>query len=47
MLRNTKEMLLHAQKEGYAIPAFNIHNLETIQEETISFETESGKSYEF
>ena len=31
MLRNTKEMLLHAQKEGYAIPAFNIHNLETIQ----------------
>lgn len=24
-------MLLNAQKEGYAVPAFNIHNLETIQ----------------
>lgn len=31
LLQNTKEMLLHAQKEGYAVPAFNIHNLETIQ----------------
>ncbi|MCC5910231.1 MAG: tagatose bisphosphate family class II aldolase [Clostridiaceae bacterium] len=31
MLVNTKEMLLKAQKEGYAVPAFNIHNLETIQ----------------
>lgn len=31
MLINTKEMLIHAQKNGYAIPAFNIHNLETIQ----------------
>lgn len=30
-LISTKEMLLKAQKEGYAIPAFNIHNLETIQ----------------
>jgi len=30
-LRNTKEMLLHAQREGYAVPAFNIHNLETIK----------------
>lgn len=30
-LVNTKEMLLKAQKEGYAVPAFNIHNLETIQ----------------
>lgn len=28
---NTKDMLLKAQKEGYAVPAFNIHNLETIQ----------------
>lgn len=30
-LVNTKLMLLHAQKRGYAVPAFNIHNLETIQ----------------
>jgi tagatose 1,6-diphosphate aldolase GatY/KbaY len=30
-LVNTKEMLLNAQNEGYAVPAFNIHNLETIQ----------------
>ena len=28
---STKEMLLMAQKGNYAIPAFNIHNLETIQ----------------
>ncbi|MCY6960575.1 tagatose bisphosphate family class II aldolase [Clostridium brassicae] len=28
---STKEMLLKAQKEGYAVPAFNIHNLETVQ----------------
>lgn len=28
---NTKEMLIKARKEGYAVPAFNIHNLETIQ----------------
>ncbi|GBU10429.1 tagatose-bisphosphate aldolase [Erysipelotrichaceae bacterium] len=28
---NTKTMLLHAQKNQYAVPAFNIHNLETIQ----------------
>lgn len=28
---NTKDMLLKAQKEGYAVPAFNIHNLETMQ----------------
>ena len=28
---STKEMLIRAQKEGYAVPAFNIHNLETIQ----------------
>lgn len=30
-LVNTKAMLLDAQKHGYAIPAFNIHNLETVQ----------------
>lgn len=30
-LRNTKEMLIKARNEGYAVPAFNIHNLETIQ----------------
>lgn len=28
---NTKEMLLDAQQNGYAVPAFNIHNLETAQ----------------
>lgn len=28
---STREMLLKAQREGYAVPAFNIHNLETIQ----------------
>ncbi len=28
---STKEMLKKAQREGYAIPAFNIHNLETLQ----------------
>ncbi|MBP2630435.1 MAG: kbaY [Firmicutes bacterium] len=30
-LSNTKGMILDAQKNGYAVPAFNIHNLETIQ----------------
>jgi len=30
-LVNTKDMLIKAYKEGYAVPAFNIHNLETIQ----------------
>lgn len=30
-LRNTKEMILDAQKNHYAVPAFNIHNLETFQ----------------
>jgi len=30
-LVNTKEMLIKAQRGGYAVPAFNIHNLETIQ----------------
>ena len=28
---STREMLLKAQREGYAVPAFNIHNLETLQ----------------
>lgn len=28
---NSKELLLHSQKNGYAVPAFNCHNLETIQ----------------
>ncbi|WP_094752569.1 class II fructose-bisphosphate aldolase [Psychromonas sp. CD1] len=27
----THEMLKDAQKNGYAVPAFNIHNLETVQ----------------
>lgn len=31
MVVSTREMLLKAQKEGYAVPAFNFHNLETIQ----------------
>ena len=31
MILSTREMLLKAQKEGYADPAFNIHNLETLQ----------------
>ncbi len=30
-VHNTKEMLIKARREGYAVPAFNIHNLETIQ----------------
>ena len=30
-LVNTKDMLLKAQREKYAVPAFNIHNLETAQ----------------
>lgn len=28
---STREMLNKAKKEGYAVPAFNIHNLETFQ----------------
>lgn len=28
---STKEMLQNAQQGGYAVPAFNIHNLETLQ----------------
>lgn len=30
-LQNTKDMLIKARQKGYAVPAFNIHNLETIQ----------------
>lgn len=30
-VHDTKEMLIKASKEGYAVPAFNIHNLETVQ----------------
>lgn len=30
-IRNTKAMLVKAREEGYAVPAFNIHNLETVQ----------------
>ncbi|MGP2730896.1 class II fructose-bisphosphate aldolase, partial [Serratia marcescens] len=26
-----REMLLKAQRQGYAVPAFNVHNLETVQ----------------
>ena len=28
---STREMLKKDQQEGYAVPAFNIHNLETLQ----------------
>ena len=28
---STREILKKAQREGYAVPAFNIHNLETLQ----------------
>lgn len=28
---STKEILVNAMKQGYAVPAFNVHNLETIQ----------------
>lgn len=31
MIVSTREMLLKAQREGYAVPAFNFHNLETIK----------------
>lgn len=31
MIVSTREMLIKAQKEGYAVPAFNVHNLETLQ----------------
>lgn len=30
-LISTQEMLNRARKQGYAVPAFNIHNLETVQ----------------
>ena len=30
-LVSSRDMLLKAQQQGYAVPAFNIHNLETIQ----------------
>ncbi|WP_108648948.1 tagatose bisphosphate family class II aldolase [Dongshaea marina] len=30
-LISSREMLKRAQREGYAVPAFNIHNLETVQ----------------
>lgn len=30
MLTSTKDMLINAQKNNYAVPAFNIHNLETV-----------------
>ncbi|MBW3698208.1 tagatose bisphosphate family class II aldolase [Vibrio sp. T187] len=30
-LISSREMLKRAQKEGYAVPAFNMHNLETVQ----------------
>ncbi|OON42097.1 class II aldolase, tagatose bisphosphate family [Izhakiella australiensis] len=30
-LANTRDLLLNAQRGGYAVPAFNIHNLETMQ----------------
>lgn len=30
-LVSTRNMLAQAQRDGYAVPAFNIHNLETIQ----------------
>lgn len=29
---STKQMLNNAQRGGYAVPAFNIHNLETYRE---------------
>ncbi|MBS4538111.1 tagatose bisphosphate family class II aldolase [Clostridium sp. D2Q-11] len=28
---SSKNLLINAQKRGYAVPAFNIHNLETVQ----------------
>ncbi len=30
-IMSTKNILMNAMKDGYAVPAFNIHNLETIQ----------------
>ena len=37
-LHNTKEMILDAQQKHYAVPAFNIHNLETFQVVVNTFE---------
>ena len=31
MILSTRQMLLDAQAGHYAVPAFNIHNLETLQ----------------
>ena len=31
MLVSTRQLLLDAQKGKYAVPAFNVHNMETIQ----------------
>ncbi|WP_231034941.1 tagatose bisphosphate family class II aldolase [Pectinatus frisingensis] len=31
MILSTKQMLIEAQKKYYAVPAFNIHNMETLQ----------------
>jgi tagatose 1,6-diphosphate aldolase GatY/KbaY len=31
MILSTREMLIKAQEDGYAVPAFNIHNMETLQ----------------
>ncbi|MDR9889606.1 tagatose bisphosphate family class II aldolase [Pseudenterobacter timonensis] len=36
---STKAMLQKAQREGYAVPAFNVHNLETLQ---VVVETSAG-----
>lgn len=41
-LRSTKEMLIDARKNSYAVPAFNIHNLETIK--VVSSEASKLKS---
>jgi len=30
-VESTKQMLNNAQRGGYSVPAFNIHNLETMQ----------------
>ncbi|WP_182187475.1 tagatose bisphosphate family class II aldolase [Pectinatus frisingensis] len=31
MILSTKQMLIDAQEKNYAVPAFNIHNMETLQ----------------
>ena len=30
-IQHTKDMLIKARLEGYAVPVFNIHNLEVIK----------------